>query len=98
MKKLILVFIVVSAFTLNVSAQTKKIAHRSHSGKNRSFTINGEDNFGGPGPSAHKPKVITDSNTKTKDTSKIKTTDLPRPKVCKRCARKAKQEKKTRKI
>lgn len=92
MKKLTLVFTVIAAFALNASAQTKKIAHRSHSGKNTSFTINGEDNFGGPGPSSTKAKVVTDSNTKTKDTSKIKKTDLPRPKLCKRCARKAKQK------
>lgn len=91
-------FVVVAAFALSASAQTKKIAHRSHSGKSATFNINGEDNFGGPGPSAHKPKVITDSNTKTRDTSKIKTTDLPKPKVCKRCARKNKQEKKPTKI
>jgi len=27
-------------------AQTKKIAHRSHSGSDRTFTIKGESNFG----------------------------------------------------
>lgn len=28
------------------NAQTKKIAHRSHSGSNKAFMINGESNFG----------------------------------------------------
>jgi hypothetical protein len=28
-------------------AQTKKIAHRSHSGSNKTFTAKGESNFGG---------------------------------------------------
>ncbi|MEP6701309.1 MAG: hypothetical protein ABJA85_08330 [Bacteroidota bacterium] len=45
MKKFLFLFVLVAISTAGFS-QTKKIAHRSHSGKNSSFTIAGIDNFG----------------------------------------------------
>jgi len=46
------------------SAQTKRIAHRSHSGSNISFSTKGTDNFGLPPESRRKP---------VKDTAKAAT-------------------------
>ncbi len=45
MKRIFLLFALAGLSTAGFS-QTKKIAHRSHSGKNSSFTINSIDNFG----------------------------------------------------
>lgn len=47
MKKFILPALVL-LLASQVQAQTKRIAHRSHSGSNASFTLNGSDNFGNP--------------------------------------------------
>src|SRR5438046_914806 len=46
MKKLSLVIMLVLAATLVTFSQTKKIAHRSHSGKNSLLKFDGADNFG----------------------------------------------------
>ncbi len=35
-------------FSLNCFSQTERIAHRSHSGKNKNFKITGKDNWGIP--------------------------------------------------
>lgn len=45
MKTLLLPLVLVTAATAT-TAQTKKIAHRSHNGSPLSFDINGSDNFG----------------------------------------------------
>ena len=62
MKKLTLLLAAAIAFGSSAFAQTKKIAHRSHSGKNSSFTVSEEGNFGLP--SDYKSKAVKDSSTK----------------------------------
>jgi len=45
MKRFLLLFVLAGLSTVGFS-QTKKIAHRSHSGSNSTFTLAGPDNFG----------------------------------------------------
>lgn len=45
MKKTLFLFIIL-AFSFNGYAQTERIAHRSHSGKNSTFKITGYNNWG----------------------------------------------------
>ena len=52
MKKLLL-FLSIFAFTFLIQSQTKRIAHRSHSGSNATFNMMGEDNFGNPLPEGY---------------------------------------------
>lgn len=47
MKKTAL-FLLLAFFSLALQAQTKRIAHRSHSGKNHTLLMNTGDNFGLP--------------------------------------------------
>lgn len=44
-------------------AQTKKIAHRSHSGKNSTLIFTTEDNFGLPASAKKKDTVIVKSDS-----------------------------------
>lgn len=44
--KMLLLLLLVAGTSATTFAQTKKIAHRSHSGKAATFTIDGRDNFG----------------------------------------------------
>jgi len=44
--KMLLLLLLVAGTAATTFAQTKKIAHRSHSGKASTFTIDGADNFG----------------------------------------------------
>ena len=46
--KPVFLFLVCIAFSAACFSQTKRIAHRSHSGSNASFTLSGEGNFGLP--------------------------------------------------
>ena len=46
--KPVLLIVVCIALSTACFSQTKRIAHRSHSGSNASFTLNGEGNFGLP--------------------------------------------------
>lgn len=46
MKTLLLSLVLITAAGIVATAQTKKIAHRSHSGSGGSFDLNGSDNFG----------------------------------------------------
>ena len=55
MKKILLCSVLAIASTVAFS-QTKLIAHRSHSGSNRTFSINESGNFGLP---SHKRDTIT---------------------------------------
>lgn len=56
MKKVFLCIILVAVSSAGFS-QTKKIAHRSHSGKNNTFSITGPDNFGETPEMARKRKA-----------------------------------------
>lgn len=44
--KLLVLIIAVTGISLQGFSQTKRIAHRSHSGNNSTFSIAGPDNFG----------------------------------------------------
>jgi hypothetical protein len=44
--KIQVLLLAATLFALSASAQTKKIAHRSHSGSNRELDLSGDDNFG----------------------------------------------------
>ncbi|HEX2628435.1 MAG TPA: hypothetical protein VHM26_05480 [Chitinophagaceae bacterium] len=46
--KPVFLLLVCIAFSAACFSQTKRIAHRSHSGSNASFTLSGEGNFGLP--------------------------------------------------
>lgn len=52
--KPVFLFIVCIALSTACFSQTKRIAHRSHSGSNASFTLAGEGNFGLPSPAEMK--------------------------------------------
>ena len=47
--------LIILAFSFNSYAQTEKIAHRSHSGKDKTFRITGNDNWGIPSTVNKKP-------------------------------------------
>lgn len=68
MNKLIVCTALASLFTLTGFSQTKKIAHRSHSGKNPTFNVKEEGNFGLP---------TNYKSGATKDTGAKKTTTTP---------------------
>lgn len=74
MKKIIVLFLLAGC-TLNLSAQTKKIAHRSHSGSKNMLLMTTEDNFGLPAKpkdtAVKKPApAVTKKKTKHKKTVK----------------------------
>lgn len=60
MKKLFLAVIILFAAS-TCFAQTKMVAHRSHSGKNAGFTINGIDNLGETPAMVEEQKKFLDS-------------------------------------
>ncbi|MEO7923125.1 MAG: hypothetical protein ABIR30_05560 [Chitinophagaceae bacterium] len=57
--KRVLLLCLLSGLSTACFSQTKKIAHRSHSGSNSSFTLAGPDNFG------ETPEMIAERNKKT---------------------------------
>jgi 2-C-methyl-D-erythritol 4-phosphate cytidylyltransferase len=66
MKKILLLstFVFISIISFS---QTKRIAHRSHSGKDNSFNVTaGADNFGLPVPDSIKAKNKNKNKSKTK--------------------------------
>lgn len=80
MKRLLLLF-VLAGLTTAASSQTKKIAHRSHSGSDNSFTLAGPDNFG------ETPEMI--AAKKKKDLEKAKTDSSKKKAVADSIAKKA---------
>lgn len=80
MKRLLLLF-VLAGLTTAASSQTKKIAHRSHSGSNNSFTLAGPDNFG------ETPEMI--DAKKKKDLEKAKADSLAKKNKADSIAKKA---------
>ena len=62
MKKALLLG-VLFAVSVNVFCQTKKIAHRSHSGKNNTLILTTEDNFGLPSNAKKKDTVVVKKDT-----------------------------------
>jgi hypothetical protein len=87
MKKLSFVLILMCISTICLS-QTKKIAHRSHSGSNKTFSIIGAGNFGLP---EHKAS----DSTKKKETVRKDSTLVQTPPAKKASSRKTKPVKKT---
>lgn len=75
MKKFIFPLLLL-ALTTTAQAQTKRIAHRSHSGSAKSFNIKGDDNFGLPSNYENKYKTVEVK----KDTSTTKGTDTTKKK------------------
>ena len=81
MKKALLLGVLFTA-SVNVFSQTKKIAHRSHSGKNSTLILTTEDNFGLPAKkkntvvvkkdTVNTKKVIRKKKPVKKATSKLK--------------------------
>ena len=69
--KIILLLVILLAFATTGSAQTKKIAHRSHSGKESSFTIFSADNFG------ETPEMM-EAARKKKEAEKMKADSIAR--------------------
>ena len=63
MQKIVIVCFIIFT-SLASSAQTKKIAHRSHSGKDNTLILNTSDNFGNPYP-IKKDTVIVKKDTAT---------------------------------
>jgi hypothetical protein len=69
MKKIALLITLI-AISSHGFSQTKKIAHRSHSGKDRTLILTTEDNFGGPATPVKKDtvvvkKIVTPKTVKT---------------------------------
>lgn len=62
MKKIFLFGVLFTA-SFNVFSQTKKIAHRSHSGKNSTLILTTEDNFGIPTSAKKKDTVVIKKDT-----------------------------------
>ena len=62
MKKALLLGVLFTA-SVNVFSQTKKIAHRSHSGKNSTLILTTEDNFGLPNNAKKKNTVVVKKDT-----------------------------------
>ncbi len=73
MKKAILILLF-PALMFQANAQTKKVAHQSHSGSEKSFTMTGSDNFGQVGP--HEPYLPVQ---KAKPVPKPKPKPMPKP-------------------
>jgi hypothetical protein len=82
MKKVIFLFTLIFAADAGF-AQTKMIAHRSHSGTNKTFTANGSGNLGDIDPPARVQKTDTSKSAKKATTQKStpKKQTLTKPKV-----------------
>ena len=78
--KIFLLFIAMAVFSATGFSQTKKIAHRSHSGKAASFTICGADNFG------ETPEMV-EAAKKKKEAEKLKADSLAKRAVADSLAR-----------
>ena len=74
MKKFILPALVLVLAGTSAQAQTKRIAHRSHSGADRHFSLSGTDNFGNP-PEDWKNRHVPVMDTAKAGTNGAKTTD-----------------------
>lgn len=80
MKKFILPTLVLVFACTQTQAQTKRIAHRSHSGSDAHFSLSGADNFGNPPedwktrhvPVADTAKAGAQTNGKTDKTVRTK--------------------------
>ncbi len=71
--KIQVLLLAATLFTVSASAQTKKIAFRSHSGSDREFDISGNDDFGvyiKPDTSRHLVVKPTPSATPPSDAAK----------------------------
>ena len=79
MKKLLFVTCACTVAVFTISAQTKKIAHRSHSGSNHTFNMEEEDDFGAP-PKNYKLKIRKDSTQSASDSIPMQLTDSTRSK------------------
>lgn len=64
--KILIVSFFALFFSLHCFSQTERIAHRSHSGKNKSFKITGKDNWGLPSH-AMEQRLEADSIAKAKE-------------------------------
>lgn len=75
--KQVVLLLVCTALSVACFSQTKRIAHRSHSGSNHSFNLSGEGNFGLPSPGYMQKMRTQDSiaalKKNGKDSLKIKT-------------------------
>ena len=70
MRRSLILTIAATLLSVALFAQTKKIAHKSHSGSKKSFTVNGQGNFG---VIANHPEHRT---AKKPDTAKVKVDTL----------------------
>jgi hypothetical protein len=61
MKKFTLPALLITLACTSAQAQTKRIAHRSHSGTNAHFSLWGSDNFGNPPANYKLPNATIDS-------------------------------------
>jgi hypothetical protein len=68
--KPVFLFIVCIALSTACFSQTKRIAHRSHSGSNTSFRLAGEGNFGLPSESALK-RMVEDRKKREAENKRI---------------------------
>lgn len=86
MKNISLLLIILFSFAMNGFSQTKKISHRSHSGKDATLIMDDEDNFGLP-PAKKNAKTKTsaalDTTSKQKDAVDTKMKVKPRKKKVK---------------
>ena len=52
------ILVLLSVIAVSAFSQTKRIAHRSHSGKDHTLILSTEDNFGGPATPPKKDTVV----------------------------------------
>ena len=78
MKKFIVPFVLL-AMAGTANAQTKRIAHRSHSGADRHFTLSGSDNFGNP-PEDWRTRTVPIKDTAKAGTEALKPAGTPKDK------------------
>jgi hypothetical protein len=83
MKKFTLPALLITLACTAVQAQTKRIAHRSHSGANIHFSLSGSDNFGNPPENYKYSTVATDSSRAAREGAK-KAGDPPKSKARKK--------------
>lgn len=87
--KQVLFLLICTTLSVACFSQTKRVAHRSHSGSNSTFTLTGEGNFGDPGEPIIKKsleRMRLDSIAKAKE--KIKNDSLKMKKPVKDSIRK----------
>ncbi len=86
MKKIFMLVLMVCSASI-LFAQTKKIAHRSHSGSDRTFTIKGESNFGAT------PEMIRRSDSLRRE--RVKRDSIEKMRIADSLKKAAKKQKKT---